>query len=166
MHEECPAAVLTGLNEAMLRQRRERDDHKFCTVAYARLEPKAGAEGEAKVTVCRGGHSAPLLLKANGSIRRIGDSGRVLGVFDDPRLTYQEAHLAPGDVLVFYTDGVSEARSPDGAFFGEERIERILRSSVGFDASALAGRIENAVLKFQENGSRDDVAVLVLRVAE
>jgi PAS domain S-box-containing protein len=166
MHEECPAAVLTGLNEAMLRQRRERDDHKFCTVAYARLELEAGAEGGAKVTVCRGGHSAPLLLKADGNIRRIGGSGCVLGVFDDPRLTHQEAHLAPGDALVLYTDGVSEARSPDGTFFGEERIERILRSSVSLDASALAGHIENAVLEFQENGSRDDVAVLVLRVPE
>ena len=166
MQEECPAAVLAGLNEAMLRQRRERDDHKFCTVAYARLEPKAGAEGGAKVTVCRGGHSAPLLLKTDGSILGIGDPGRVLGVFNDPRLTHQEVHLAPGDALVLYTDGVPEARSPDGAFFGEERIERILHSSVGLDASALASRIENAVLEFQENDSRDDVAVLVLRVPE
>jgi serine phosphatase RsbU (regulator of sigma subunit) len=166
MHEKCPADVLAGLNEAMLRQRRERDDHKFCTVAYARLEPEVGEDGGARITVCRGGHSAPLLLKTDGSIRRIGESGRVLGVFDDSRLTHQEADLAPGDALVLHTDGVPEARSPDGTFFGEERIERILRSSVGLDASALAGRIESAVLEFQENGSRDDVAILVLRVPE
>jgi PAS domain S-box-containing protein len=166
MHEERPAAVLAGLNEAMLRQRRERDDHKFCTVTYARLEPEGGAEGGAKVTVCRGGHSAPLLLKTDGNICGIGDPGRVIGVFDAPRLTHQEAYLAPGDALVLYTDGVSEARSPDGTFFGEERIECILRSSAGLDAPALASRIENAVLMFQENGSRDDVAVLVLRVPE
>ena len=166
MHQGCPAAVLAGLNEAMLRQRRERDDHKFCTVTYARLEPEGGAEGGAKVTVCRGGHSAPLLLKTDGNICGIGDPGRVIGVFDDPMLTPQEAYLAPGDALVLYTDGVSEARSPDGTFFGEERIECILRSSAGLDAPALASRIENAVLMFQENGSRDDVAVLVLRVPE
>ena len=67
---------------------------------------------------------------------------------------------------MLHTDGVPEARSPDGTFFGEERIERILRSSVGLDASSLAGRIESAVLEFQENGSRDDVAILVLRVPE
>jgi sigma-B regulation protein RsbU (phosphoserine phosphatase) len=104
------------------------------------------------------------LLKTDGSLCRIGDSGRVLGMFDEPRLTHHEAHLASGDVMVLYTDGVSEARSPDVTFFGEQRIERILRSSAGLDASTLAGHIENAVLEFQENGSRDDVAVLVLRV--
>ena len=163
IREERPSSILAGLNEAMLRQRRERDDHKFCTVAYARLEADAAGRG-AGVTVSRGGHPAPVLLGADGSIRRIGEPGPALGVFDAPDLTEQEARLAPGDALVFYTDGVTEARSPDGAFFGEERLASLLRACAGLDASSLAGRVESAVLDFQENGSRDDIAVLVLRV--
>ncbi len=173
MHEECPSAILAGLNEAMLRQRRERDDHKFCTVACMRLEMDAaelgtepGAERGVKVNVSLGGHPAPVLLKTDGSIHNIGEPGRALGVFDDPGLTAQEARLAPGDALVLYTDGVTEARSPDGAFFGEERLVSLLRACAGLDASSLAGRIESAVLDFQENGPRDDIAVLVLRVPE
>jgi sigma-B regulation protein RsbU (phosphoserine phosphatase) len=165
MHEKCPTAILAGLNEAMLRQRREDDDHKFCTVAYTRLEANDVERG-AKVYLSLGGHPAPVLLEASGNTRSIGKPGRALGVFDDPGLTPQETHLAPGDALVFYTDGVTEARSPDGAFFGEGRLLSLLRACAGLDASTLAARIEGAVLDFQENASRDDMAVLVLRVPE
>ena len=165
--ESHPSAVLDGLNEAMLRQRREHDNYKFCTVAYASLETNEGdTEHGAKVTVCCGGHSPPFLLKADGSIYKIGQPGRVLGMFDDANLTEQEAHLAPGDALVLFTDGVVEARSPEGIFFGEERLMTILRSSVALDASTMAGRIEGAVLNFQEQNPRDDIAILVLRVSD
>jgi serine phosphatase RsbU (regulator of sigma subunit) len=165
--ESHPSAVLTGLNEAMLRQRREHDDHKFCTVTYARLETNEGnTEHGSKVTVCRGGHSPPLLLKADGSIYKIGQPGRAIGVFEDANLTEQEASLAPGDALILYTDGVIEARSSDGLFFGEERLIAFLQSSVGLDASTIAGRIEDAVLNFQEQVPGDDIAVLVLRVSD
>jgi serine phosphatase RsbU (regulator of sigma subunit) len=164
MRESHPSDVLTGLNEAMLRQRREHDDHKFCTATYARLEMNEGStKGGAQVTVCCGGHPPPFVLKADGSIHKVGQPGRAIGVFDDMNLTEQEASLAPGDALVLYTDGVVEARSPDGLFFGEERLVTLLRSSVALDAATIAGRVENAVLDFQEQAARDDIAVLVLR---
>ena len=108
----------------------------------------------------------PVVLKADGSIHKVGHPGHAIGVFDDTNLTEQEAHLAPGDALVLYTDGVVEARSPEGVFFGEERFASLLRSCVGFDAASVAGLIEKAVLEFQENDPRDDAAVLVLRVPE
>ena len=168
MRETRPSAILAALNETMLRQRRESDNYKFCTIAYARLEMSGeGAECDARITVSCGGHSAPVLLASDGSIRTIGGcSGRALGVFDDANLTDQETHLAPGDTLLLYTDGVTEARAPDGTFFGEERLASLLRSSVGLDATTLAGRIERAVMDFQENDAHDDVAVLVLRVSD
>jgi sigma-B regulation protein RsbU (phosphoserine phosphatase) len=164
MYETHPSAVLAGLNEAMLRQRRERDDHKFCTIVYARLEMGGDAGRGAKVTVSRGGHSVPILLEANGSIRRIGRPGRAMGVFDEANLTEEEVYLAPGDALVLYTDGIVEGRSPEGAFFGEERLLHILRSCAGLDAQTTADYIESRVLNFQENHPHDDVAILVLRV--
>jgi phosphoserine phosphatase RsbU/P len=69
----------------------------------------------------------------------------------------------PGEALVLYTDGVTEARSPDGDFFGEGRLRRLLSSCAGFDAGTFAGRIKDAVLDFQEGSPRDDLAILVLR---
>ena len=165
MHETRPSAVLADLNEVMLRQRREREDHKFCTVVYARLETgEDAAEGGAKITICRAGHAAPVLLGANGSTCKVGRPGRAIGVFDEADLTDQEVHLPPGDALVLYTDGVVEARSPDGTFFGEERLASLLRSCADLGAQAIAERVESAVSDFQEDNLRDDVAVLVLRV--
>ena len=164
--ESCPSTVLSSLNEAMLHQRRERDDHKFCTAVYARLETEGNTAHGARLTVSRGGHPPPFLLRTDGSIYKVGEPGRVIGVFDDVNLTEQEASLALGDALILYTDGVVEARSPDGLFFGEERLKAILHSSVALDASTIAGRIEDAVLNFQEQALRDDVAVLVLRLCD
>src|SRR3954469_18553386 len=140
----------------MLHQRREREDHKFCTVIYAR--PETGEEGPergAKTTICRGGHLAPVLLSADGHTCKVGRPGRAIGVFDEANLTEEEIHLAPGDALVLYTDGVVEARSLDGAFFGEERLNSLLRSCASLDAQAIADRVESAVSEFQEKGPRD-----------
>jgi serine phosphatase RsbU (regulator of sigma subunit) len=105
------------------------------------------------------------VLKADGSIHKVGQPGRAIGVFDDMNLTEQEASLAPGDALVLYTDGVVEAQSPDGLFFGEERLMTLLRSSVALDAATIASRVESAVLDFQGQAPRDDIAVLVLRAS-
>ncbi len=107
-----------------------------------------------------------MVLEADGGVSKIDLPGRALGVFEDPNLTEQVTRLSPGDSLVLYTDGGVEARSPDGSFFGEERLASLLRSSIGLDAQTLADRVESAVLDFQEYGPRDDVAVLVLRVPE
>ena len=165
MREMRPSVVLAGLNESMLRHRREREDQKFCTLAYVLLETCEGdADRGARVTVCRGGHSAPILIRSDGSICQIGHPGHAIGVFDDANLTEQKAHLGPGDALVLYTDGVHEARSPNGAFFGEERLKALLHSCAGLDAQGIADRVENAVCEFQEDSLRDDVAILVMRV--
>ena len=165
--ESDPSAVLTWLNETMLRQRREREDYKFCTVTYARLETnEESTKHGVRVTVCRGGHPVPFLLKADGKIFKVGQPGCAIGVCDDANLSDQEARLGPGDTLVLYTDGVVEARSPEGIFFGEERLMALLRSSVALDAPTIASRIEGAVLNFQGQAPHDDVAVLVLRVSD
>lgn len=167
MRETSPSAILTDLNELMLRQRRERKDYKFCTATYVLLETSGeDAERDTKITVSRGGHPAPFLLKTDRSIHKIGGSGYVLGVFEDANLTQQEAYLASGDALVLYTDGVVEGRTPHGSFFGEERLMALLSSCVGLEASTIADRVVSAVLDFQKGGPRDDVAVLVLRILE
>ncbi len=72
----------------------------------------------------------------------------------------------PGEALVLYTDGVTEARSPDGGFFGEERLRNFLSSHAGEPAPDLAANLREAVLEFQEGYPRDDLALLVLRAAE
>ena len=162
LKEDRPAEVLAALNEAMLQQLPE---DRFCTLACVRLEPKDGSLGVG-ADVSRAGHPSPLVVRADGSVEEVGPPGRVLGVFPDAELGSASLRLMPGETLVLYTDGVTEARSPDGEFFGEERLRDLLRSCAGCDARDFARRIKNVVLEFQEGYPRDDLAILVLRVPE
>ncbi|ABG05829.1 putative PAS/PAC sensor protein [Rubrobacter xylanophilus DSM 9941] len=159
MREGSPSRVLSDLNEAMLRQL---EGHRFCTVACAGLSRNgAGLE----LSVARAGHPAPLLLRRDGRVETLEVPGRALGVFADPRLAERPAHLEPGDAAVFYTDGVTEVRSPGGSLFGEERLRRLLGSCAGLGAGRIAARVREEALKHGGGGLRDDLAVLVVRAA-
>jgi PAS domain S-box-containing protein len=162
LKNDRPSEVLAALNEAMLRQLPE---DRFCTTACVRLEPQDGSAGVG-VDVSRAGHPPPLLVRPEGAVEEVGCSGRVLGVFPDAELRDTSLRLMPGEALVLYTDGVTEARSPDGDFFGEGRLRHLVRSCSGLDAVTIARRIKDAVLDFQEGYQRDDLAVLVLRASE
>ena len=159
MSNDLPSAILSGLNEALLRQLRE---DRFCTAACARLEPLDDGPGVG-IDVSRAGHPPPLVVRADGSVEEISCPGRALGVFPDAELDDTQMRLMPGETMVFYTDGVTEARSPDGSFFGEDRLHRFVGAHAGQHAALLAAELKNAVLKFQEGYARDDLALLVLR---
>ena len=157
---ESPAIILASLNEAMLRQI---SDYQFCTAACIHLRPENGGFS---LTVARGGHPAPLLLRADGSVEEFGCPGKALGVFPDPGLEESTAQLEPGDALVLYTDGVIEARAPGGALFDHERLVRVLGALGGLDASSIVRKIRDAALEFQEGTQRDDLAIFVLRAPD
>ena len=160
LKDDRPAEVLAALNEAMLQQLPE---DRFCTVACVRLEPEDGSPGVG-AEVSRAGHPPPLVVRADGSVEEVGPPGRVLGVFPDAELGCVSLRLMPGEALVLYTDGVTEARSPDGEFFGEGRLRDLLGSCTSCGARDFARKIKNVVLEFQEGYPRDDLAVLVLQV--
>jgi PAS domain S-box-containing protein len=162
LNDDRPSEVLAALNEAMLQQLPE---DRFCTVACATLEPEDGSPGVG-VVVSRAGHPPPLVVHVDGSVEEVGCSGRVLGVFPDAEPRDTPLRLIPGEALVLYTDGVTEARSPDGEFFGEGRLRDLLGACVDCDAETFARRIKSVVLKFQEGYPRDDLAILVLRVRD
>ena len=162
LKNDRPSEVLAALNEAMLRQLPE---DRFCTAACVRLEPQDGSAGVG-VDVSRAGHPPPLLVHSDATVEEVGCSGRALGVFPDAELSDTSLRLMPGESLVLYTDGVTEARSPDGEFFGEGRLRQLLGSCAICDAVTFAGRIKDTVLDFQEGYPRDDLAVLVLRARD
>jgi PAS domain S-box-containing protein len=158
MHERLPSRSLRLLNEALLRQPGER---RFCTVAYAYLE--ALDEG-ARVGFASGGHPLPVVLRSDGKVEWLGEHGMLLGVVPDPRLEDSSAALAPGDAVVFYTDGVTDAGGPVSVL-GEERLAEVIASCAGLGADAIAGRVEAAALEAEGGAPRDDIAMVVLRVA-
>src|SRR6185295_2196189 len=157
MSEGRPSALLRTLNDAIVRQQTET---MFCTACFARIRRN---ESGARVTLSLGGHPAPLLLRPDGEIREIGSPGTLLGVFEDPTLTDQVLDLAPGDALVFYTDGVTDERRGDEEF-GDERLRRTLSELVGSPAQDIADGVVAAVDEFRSGTAHDDIALLVIRV--
>src|SRR5205823_1726090 len=134
--ERSPSEVLELVNSAILRQRA---DNRFCTAAYARLTVRG--DGGATVTFSNGGHPLPLLMRADGSTGPIGHSGTLLGVVSDPGLSDETIEIAPGDGLVLYTDGVTEARAPD-LLLEPSDVARVVQDCPPSDAADLARCIE------------------------
>jgi PAS domain S-box-containing protein len=159
LHSREPVAILSELNEAILRQGLQ---FQFCTALYASLEP--AGDGRMRARLATGGHPLPLVLRAGGTVEVVGQPGTLLGIVPDPDLTAAEVALEPGDALILYTDGVIEASPLDDAF-GPERFADFLAGCAGQDADGIAGSIERAVLSVQGGRLRDDVAVVVARPA-
>ena len=160
MHERLPSRSLSLLNEALLRQR---DDRRFCTVAYAYIEK---LHHGARAGISSGGHPLPILLRADGSVEAVGAPGTLLGVVPDPDLEDQAVTLEPGDSLVFYTDGVIESRMSSNGVLDERRLAELIGTCAGLSPDAIASKIEDAAVLSQNGLPKDDIAVLVLRVAE
>jgi PAS domain S-box-containing protein len=161
LSQTTPSQILMTLNEAMLRQR---SDDRFCTVAYASIEPSDSGGISMRLGV--GGHPLPLLIRRDGSVDRVGRPGTLIGLVSDPDIVDVTLELSPGESLVLYTDGVSEARSQEDGLFGEERLIELLRDCATQDAAFIAERIEQRVREFQDMANADDLAVLVMRVRE
>ncbi len=156
----APSAVLRALNEVIVQDRGL--DPRFSTVVYARLALGAGA---VVATVASAGHPLPLVVRARGAVETLGEPGMLLGPFADVRVTDRSGELRPGDALVLYTDGVTEARR-EGEMFGEERLRDLVGRHAGRGADEIAEAIEGAVEAFHGGPLADDLAVLVLRVLD
>ncbi len=156
--EQQPSAVLTQLNEAMLRQNLE---ERFFTAVYARVTPR---DGGVEVTLSSAGHPPSAVLRDDETVELLNRRpGMLLGVFPDPDLEDGRVVLEPGDALVLYTDGVVEARDDSGEQFGFDRLQALLATCTGRSADGIARRLELAVLDHQGEKIPDDVAILVLR---
>jgi sigma-B regulation protein RsbU (phosphoserine phosphatase) len=153
-----PRLVLNLVNEAVLRH----DDEQFCTVAYVRLRPEGDG---ARLTISCAGHPLPLLLRADGSVEKVAEPGRVLGPFSELASVDRVLRLDPGETLLLYTDGVPDARGPDG-FFGDERLRAALAVCAGSSADDTVKAIERSLRDFHGGRPRDDIAFVVLRVPD
>lgn len=158
VQQTSPAEVLRGLNDALLRQR---TDRRFCTVAYASLN--VNGDGNADVCLATGGHPLPFVLRADGTVEAVGEPGTLLGVLPEVNLNDTPITLNRGDLMLLYTDGVTEARGPDG-MFGSDELAATLASCAGLDAISVAARIESVALEIQEGNPRDDIAILAVRI--
>ena len=152
-----PAEVLRRLNDAM---RRVEPSERFCTASYCRIIP---ATSGVEITLASAGHPPALVLRDDGSVEELPTGGLMLGVFADVELVDHHVQLRPGDAMVLYTDGTTEARDRAGEQFGSERLTALLATCAGRSASGIARRLELAVLDHRGEVTADDLAVVVVR---
>jgi serine phosphatase RsbU (regulator of sigma subunit)/anti-sigma regulatory factor (Ser/Thr protein kinase) len=157
MQERLPSRVLEFLNEAIRRQR----PSEFCSVAFGRLELN-GAAG-ATAVMSNAGHPLPLVLRSTGSVESIGTHGTLLGVADDPELSDATVELHPGDSLVLYTDGLTDAYAPARILTPADLVAA-LEPCGGLPAAEIASHVAQTLLGVNGGQPRDDIALLVLRV--
>jgi len=158
---KSPAAILADTNSAMLHDLSNAS--LFITMFCARYDPETQ-----QLTFANGGHNPPLLWCAHESrILDLDSDGLIVGILEDVQYEEKTISLHPGDILLLYTDGIVEARDPQGEFFGEERLRKLLRDHASESPARLAERIHRTVHQYtQDTPQQDDITLLILRVKE
>ena len=156
-HSPTPGRVMTRLNREMARLL---PDGWFVTACYAILDPSSGA-----LEYSLAGHAAPLVMRAlTGSPECLpAAGGPLLGPF--PGVAYESARtrLEPGDALVLYTDGLTEAEDVEGRLLGEDAVRTALGSAPGLEPDAIRARILDCVTRHRAGAAAsDDLTVLIL----
>jgi serine phosphatase RsbU (regulator of sigma subunit) len=154
---DTPEDVLTAANQVLLA-----GDYgeRFVTASLAFLRQR-GRRVQVRLGGC--GHPGPAVVRADGRVEILEADGMPLGLFGDLEASRSELELRAGDLLFFYTDGVTEARSADLAFF-EDRLADELASVAGRSAAETVHAVQELVTSFSDGELRDDVTMLAVRV--
>jgi len=152
-------AVMRKVN-TLIHESTDRD--KFVTVFYGVLDFKHRA-----LIFSNGGHNPPILMRRDGTIEYLVEGGVALGVLSDARYEERPIALHTGDVLVLYTDGVSEAESATQEQFGTQRLEQCVARDMGRSAQEILDAIVAEVEDWcGEAGPNDDLTLIVVKAVE
>jgi sigma-B regulation protein RsbU (phosphoserine phosphatase) len=157
---ESPATILRNINSLVYRSTAV---HQFATFFLARVS----ADGN-RMAYANAGHNWPILLRRNGEREWLKCGGTILGIMEDVAMDEASLELHAGDLLVFYTDGISEATNSDGELYGEERLVEFV---AGLPPALNPEAISASILREIERHlgrleAQDDRTLVVLRVQE
>ncbi len=150
------AGVLDMTNKVLVASS---EPETFVTLFLGLLAPSDGS-----LSYCAGGHPRPLVKRADGGIATLETGSPIVGAFEGARFVEGEARIGAGDVLLLYTDGVTEARCSDG-FLGEERLAEFVRSLPPTPASEMPGAVFDFVVECTGGPLSDDLAMLAVSLA-
>ncbi|MFD5111260.1 PP2C family protein-serine/threonine phosphatase [Streptomyces sp. NPDC058391] len=153
-----PVRDLRLLNQLLLGE-----ESRFTTLVTGSARP--APDGGLTVVTAGGGHLPPLILRHDGRVEEVTIDGTLVGVLPEPAFDRTESHLAHGELMLLYSDGVTEARGgPTGyEWYGDERLARTLATWWGMPAGAVAERVELLTTQWLGGRPHDDIAVLVLQ---
>ena len=151
-----PAELLRQLNQLVSDRR---IDGRYMTMCFATWQ-----KGRNRLRIANAGQTQPLLWK-DGRVEQLRLEGFPIGIFEDARYDEWNVTLARGDILVFYSDGLTEAANRDGTFFGAGRLSALIEANKRLSSSALADHILDEVRDFTQGGTiTDDRALVVMKV--
>jgi sigma-B regulation protein RsbU (phosphoserine phosphatase) len=151
-----PSAMLEKANNIMCHNN---DSGMFVTVFLAFYDVSSG-----KLTATNGGHSASLIIDLDGTSREWATThGPALGFMEDLPYIMETIDLKVGQTLFLYTDGVTEAMSPNNELFGLDRLQELLKRKHDFKLDRLCSDIEISLSEFQEDQQFDDITMLALK---
>jgi sigma-B regulation protein RsbU (phosphoserine phosphatase) len=149
-----PAEALARLNDALIRKAVQ---GRFATLFYGVLS-RGG-----RLTYTNAGHNPPVVLGTAG-LRRLSTGGTIVGIFPEARYEQETVTLDPGDLVIVFSDGVTEAFNANWEEFGDARLIETVRENAGLPPGALLEQVMSAVRGFVKDAVQsDDVSVLVLR---
>ncbi|BDI32878.1 hypothetical protein CCAX7_49290 [Capsulimonas corticalis] len=156
----APSLVLSRLNRALRGESTGLGEH-FVTLFYGVFDPASG-----RFSYTNGGHEAQILKRASGGTEILPPNGPILGIMNH---RYEQAvvYLQPGDSIVMFTDGLTEARAATRELLDLSRvIEAVDRAPMDADPAALVAMLENLAMQWAENKPHDDMALMVIRRQE
>ncbi len=154
-----PVARLRLLNQAMF----EGGGRSYVTLVHAMVTP--GPQGGAEVKVACGGHPVPFLRRRDGNVTEVVARGTLIGMLSEVRFQPASVALQPGDVIVFTTDGLSDARGP-GGHLGMAALARCLADCEGMSPQSIADRLLQLSLEHLDGRAHDDMAVLAVQAVQ
>ncbi|WP_229074108.1 PP2C family protein-serine/threonine phosphatase [Actinoplanes sp. DH11] len=156
----APDHMLTVLNRALLQSGRRQ---RFVTLVVGTVH--RAEQGRVRLRLASGGHPPPLILRTNGTVDVVPTKGTLIGVLPETVVRPATVELAPGELCLLYSDGLTEARGgPTGdEQFGEERLRRQLAGCQGMPGAVAVERLRQLVSEWVNGGPRDDIAMLAVR---
>jgi sigma-B regulation protein RsbU (phosphoserine phosphatase) len=156
--ERSPREVVTSVNRALCRQK---DLRRFVTLFYALYDSTTRV-----LSYTNAGHNPPLVLRRDGSCERLAIGGTVTGIFDEGTFEEGRVTLDPGDRLVLYTDGITEARSAngDGDEFDDAGLLQTLARCRHLDAQSIVDAVFDDVGAFAGGRLQDDATAVVATI--
>jgi serine phosphatase RsbU (regulator of sigma subunit) len=130
---------------------------KYVTFFMGRLDPETGA-----MAYVNAGHNPPIVVRADGTLDSLTTGGVVLGLFEEGEYEQAATRLGPGDVLVVFSDGVTETWNPDDVEFGDARLAELVRQGRDLDAAALEAEILRELERFAEGTKATDDRTLIV----
>jgi len=145
--------AISSLNRYLCRNT---EDNKFATGFCGILEPSTN-----RFFYINCGHNPPFIFRKNGNLEKLNEGGLILGVIEERDYEQGRVDLNPGDVLLMYTDGVTEAENDKGELFGEERLAELVRGLLNKKSNEIIELIKDEVEKFAKDGQLEDDLTLV-----